>query len=412
MVKSTICSKVITYPQYGPTCWFNAIIMAVLYSQYSRKLILKSSERWQKGILIFDMIKTILKTKFIKGKDYDVNFGNFNLFKPENILKSLHKHDPTTFMFDIDDPKWKNGFLSELYIKKLYQLLGISKTVFFEIHDNNIYYSNYNDVSKVQISDNGNIEPFVWGADQYKVNIAIKDPEVILLMDGPQGATFPDHYKITNDNNVKELLSTNSKITYNNNTYILDSIMLSNWNKKIIKMGHAIAGITCNNERYVYNGWTKSTLDPALLKNNADPSNVSVNPCELMKFGWSPKMDFNFCLNPRTCSLDRILNQDFASKFNLCFSFKKPVRLFIYIKETAITEEKKPIKVGNCNEGYEMSIIKGNCVKKCNEFQVRSPTSNRCIKTCPINKDRSIKSNNCIKVKCENGYEVSPISGN
>lgn len=411
MKSQIICSKVITYPQYGPTCWFNSLIMAILYSQHSRKLILNQAKKWQKGILIFDMIKTILKNKFIKKKDYDINFGKFNLFKPEHILKSLHNHDPKNFMFNINDPKFgKNGFLSEIYIKKLYKLLGISKITFFEMFKdkNEIYYSYYNSISRVEI-DKEIIKPYIINIDKSNINQEIKDPDVILLMDANPLSIFPDYYKINDDNNVKELLSNKGKITYNNNTYVLDSIILSNWNKSIIKTGHAIAGITCNNEKYVYNGWIRSTIDPAMLKNENDINKINNNPCELMKFGWHPMIDFNFCLNPKTCYLDRIIDQDY-SKFNLCFSFKRPVRLFIYIKEDAEIEKVKPAKI-NCKEGYEISNIKGNCVKKCNEFQVRSPTSNRCIKICPINKDRSINTNKCISKKCKEGEEISPFSG-
>lgn len=409
-IKKTICSEVITYPQYGPTCWFNALIMAILYSQHSRKLILNKAETWQKGILIFDMIKKILKTKFIRNKDYDVNFGNFNLFKPEHILKLLHKYNPNDFMVNMNKTEFKNGFLSEIYIKKLYKLLGISKITFFEMFKdkNEIYYSYYNSISRVEI-DKEIIKPYIINIDKSNINQEIKDPDVILLMDANPLSIFPDYYKINDDNNVKELLSNKGKITYNNNTYVLDSIILSNWNKSIIKTGHAIAGITCNNEKYVYNGWIRSTIDPAMLKNENDINKINNNPCELMKFGWHPMIDFNFCLNPKTCYLDRIIDQDY-SKFNLCFSFKRPVRLFIYIKEDAEIEKVKPAKI-NCKEGYEISNIKGNCVKKCNEFQVRSPTSNRCIKACPINKDRSIENNKCISKKCKDDEEVSPYSG-
>ena len=40
MGNTKFCNKVITIPQYEPTCWFNAILMAILYSQNSRKLLL------------------------------------------------------------------------------------------------------------------------------------------------------------------------------------------------------------------------------------------------------------------------------------------------------------------------------------------------------------------------------------
>lgn len=35
------CDNVISLKQYGPTCWFNSILMSLLYSDESRKLLLK-----------------------------------------------------------------------------------------------------------------------------------------------------------------------------------------------------------------------------------------------------------------------------------------------------------------------------------------------------------------------------------
>ena len=40
----TNCEKVISIKQYGPTCWFNALLMAILYSDNSRKLLLEKSK--------------------------------------------------------------------------------------------------------------------------------------------------------------------------------------------------------------------------------------------------------------------------------------------------------------------------------------------------------------------------------
>jgi hypothetical protein len=201
----TICSEVITYPQYGETCWFNALIMAVLYSQHSRKLILNQAEKWQKGILIFDMIKKILKTKFIRNKDYDVNFGNFNLFKPEHILKLLHKYNPNDFMVNMNKTEFKNGFLSEIYIKKLYKLLGIYNIAFFDMvkDKNEIYYSHYNDIKKVEMKKGMISSVSSYITSESKVKHDIKDPEVILLLDKIEKDEYPDYYKLNDDNNIK-----------------------------------------------------------------------------------------------------------------------------------------------------------------------------------------------------------------
>ena len=43
--------------------------------------------------------------------------------------------------------------------------------------------------------------------------------------------------------------------------YEQDSVLLGNWNKNDKVAGHSIAGIKCKGDKFVYNGWTRSTLD-------------------------------------------------------------------------------------------------------------------------------------------------------
>ena len=397
----TICSEVITYPQYGPTCWFNALIMAVLYSQHSRNLILAKADKYPSGILIFDLIKKILKEKYIRNKDYDKDFGFFNLYKPEYILKTLYSHDSTTFMFDID--KFRYGFTAELYVRKLYKLLNVS-TLILEIQNNKVYYSYYNDVDKVSISQKKVSTESKTISFKEITNALNSNPDVLLLFESLVSYNYSNNpdYRLYDNAKTQELLSFKKEITINNEVYILDSAILTNWNQIQIKSGHSIAGITCNNERFVYNGWINSTRDSSMIVKN----NKNNNPCELMKYDWNPLSKSNFCLNHNACKLELR-----SSKIDLCFSFGKPKRLFFYIKKSLVGIKEEKIK-SKCPEGYEISSIKGNCVKKCNKGQVRSPTSNRCIKICPIDENRSIKTNKCKNTKCDEGYEISPISGN
>ena len=60
------CDNIISLKQYGPTCWFNSILMALLYSEESRKLLLKKSEKWNKKIKIYNTIKYILENKYLR----------------------------------------------------------------------------------------------------------------------------------------------------------------------------------------------------------------------------------------------------------------------------------------------------------------------------------------------------------
>lgn len=39
------CNRVIFWTQYGPTCWFNAVLIAIFYSQHSRNMLYDLSSK-------------------------------------------------------------------------------------------------------------------------------------------------------------------------------------------------------------------------------------------------------------------------------------------------------------------------------------------------------------------------------
>jgi len=99
-----------------------------------------------------------------------------------------------------------------------------------------------------------------------------------------------------------------------------------NYNKTKELNYHAIAGITCNDNKYVYNGWNSSTTDGG-LKNTL---NVKDSPCSLMKFDWDIHKNSEFCLNLEKCKLD----PNIISDEELCFNFANNIsgRLLVYVK--------------------------------------------------------------------------------
>jgi len=92
---------------------------------------------------------------------------------------------------------------------------------------------------------------------------------------------------------------------------------MSNYNLKS-KLGHVIAGITCKNDRYVYNGWIRTTMDKNIA--NEDLFRYSTMPCELMKFNWDVNNNKQkYCLNHIKCKLYQIENTD---NQNVCFHLR------------------------------------------------------------------------------------------
>ena len=72
--KMDSCNTVITIPQFTGTCWFNALLMALFYSDGMRKYLtnnLKKSELYAKNKELYLIFLDILKNKHRKIKNND-----------------------------------------------------------------------------------------------------------------------------------------------------------------------------------------------------------------------------------------------------------------------------------------------------------------------------------------------------
>ena len=78
---------------------------------------------------------------------------------------------------------------------------------------------------------------------------------------------------------IDDIVKYKDEIHLFGNVYKLDSVLLDNYNE-IEK--HAILGLHCNNNRYIYNGWLSK-------KRHYN------TPCPLFKFNWDLKTDKEFC---------------------------------------------------------------------------------------------------------------------
>jgi hypothetical protein len=91
MVKEVKCESVITLPQFEDTCWFNSLLMALLYSDGTRQYLknnLYKSEFEAKNKELYDIFMDILENRYFNDKDENLVF--FNELKPEKILNMLH----------------------------------------------------------------------------------------------------------------------------------------------------------------------------------------------------------------------------------------------------------------------------------------------------------------------------------
>ncbi len=359
------CLDINVIPQYGGTCWLNAVMMSALYSQGSNYFVKKASRKWDKNNSLLRFFKKVI---YSIEKNPKLVQKLFKRIKPEIILFKLLEQSKNEEL--IKDFMKNNELFHKLgytisYITNFYKFLGLKVLDIYSI-TREIYEINLCNIDEYfyrYVDSSGNVFRY-FDTDKFskdknknkKTTKIINDiPDIIVLYND---SLFPirslyfeysSKKKIFKDNILENITDSNIKgiktyddiIVINSIEYKLDSVLISNYNYHDTN-GHAIAGITCNNNKYVYNGWSKISTDPAQIIKN---ENGSVNPCSLMKYDWDLNKNEKFCLNPETCKLNFEIN-----KKDLCFSFNKGHRILIYsriIKDKTKSESQNESNVSS-----------------------------------------------------------------
>jgi len=348
-----VCKRVVTIPQADNTnvCWFNALIMALLYSQKSRNLLLNDNKLETKRDKISIILNQILKRQFMKNK-YEDDY--FKFMRIEKILKYINFF-PNKESLDF---VLQHGYNSSLPIHKFIDKLGktsLNLNVYRgELVGNvNILLENIDIFKKSESQQQKSLEIEQHVLKQietitpdnfrnnpdYLILNSIDDQIPIEQQSFYNGLFIQTLYFLSRNKLLHKILlksydietvgilTLQDRIMYNGDTYILDSCVLGNFNK-IGTTGHAIAGITCNNNRYVYNGTFRhrgTLANPHVITKRSQ--------CDLMEFPWNIRQESKFCLNRRLCNLDLT---DETPTDNLCFSFDKGARTIIYVKENKL----------------------------------------------------------------------------
>jgi hypothetical protein len=338
--KKGICSRILTPKQVGPICWFMAAFVAMFYSQRSRKILLEASKSWDKdkNNKLIQSLKHVLDDKYLKTANEEEDYRKFSDDTFENILTYLNEHDPLSFPYE---PTRHSAFKAEYYIGKLYGLLNVDCKVFdYNQKDNHLFYSflneelnyvvDYETVGNRLIISSTQNKYFKYIVDENKVS-----PKIIMVIihnDKKRSKILKRLYPYTiiGDSLIKDnITSMNEIIFYRGSEYHLDSVVLDDFNK-LQQGGHSIAGITCKKNKYIYNGWTRTSIDP-MMSNQEITRNI---PCELMPYDWNIKEDIDFHLNTNKCIPDVLK----INKKEVCFNFsKKGTRVLIYVRKDAIS---------------------------------------------------------------------------
>ena len=390
------CDAVRTIPQDGGgTCWFNALITALFYSDgmsaYLKKVIpeVRKKTKSVKKREILNVLEELLNAREITdAREFD---KFYKALEPLNILRLLHKKDKMFYF----DPNKREGHKSETYLVMLFQFLGIKdKIIFITLRKGKYYFSEVNDYSYKGIYDSKK------GRHLFEKNGERKKPPS-KYMRAPRNYDFAPWMALdyndydmvvvsevspiaTRYYDVSEfpLTMENHKLNIFGIPFVVDSLLLMNFNRDVCNKGHEIAGVTCKGKRYLYNGWVKR------LKSQ----NISYRPtksCKLFPFDWM-KIKSNFTLDRKGCEIHKTRKVD---KGDMTFNVNRK-RTYIYIKESLIGSEK-------CKDGKVMNPVTGRCVKKlpkaapkvaqpvaknkppCQDGKVRNPATGRCVKKLP-----------------------------
>ena len=396
-MNKSFCDTVITIPQTAGTCWFNALLMMIFYSQNSRKLLLQYNNFSDKNDELSIIFKSMLYKNYIKNPKI---FKYLKYKSPQHILSLLNYYKKTT-----DGKLIVNDYSNNVhfYIHKFFDYLELEYLILdcFDLSSNK-FYIGINEMVKIHykvIKNNTVVYSIKFDnflnneikkvfLKKFTDKIKNEIPKYLIINLSDQSSSYSkyiDDFPVLFNpfifqDNIKDLNKLPNEINYKGYTYILDSCSLENYNEKI-KLKHAICGITCKNKKYVYNGWMKYTNDIA-MGGNLKVENLY--PCELMPFDWNIHKSNDFCLNVAECKLDKAINP----KNNLCFSFNKNSRSIIYVLKDKnfksldrnINSLSPIINIKNDDKKIKSDDKKiKSDDKKCPDDKIYNPETKRCV---------------------------------
>ena len=337
----TKCSRVLPLEQRdAPTCWFNSLMMALFFSQNTRIAIASSLQH------ISDKRKFPIVVKIGKILEgYNKTRASEYLYKrlqPKEFLGTLREFYPSQFplpekgqVFNKDKDNSYDGDSLE-YMHRMLQFLEIPHLLLSRpsIKSNNTEWSYYNyDLYESKIYGSEKQLSYRTTDSTYPKHVDTKDPIILTIctensFDKDMTDTVSSRWKKYKTYPVSGLLSDGHAtiIKYNGRKYYLDSMLISNHNR-VCTSGHQLAGVTCNGDRFLYNGWTRHTVDKGMSKNFQGGKEA----CPLEPTEWAHTT--NFCISAQGCGFDKFVSK--IGTKELCFSTLRNVSM-TYVREDYI----------------------------------------------------------------------------
>ena len=293
------CSEVVTFPQEGAICWFAALFTSMFFSQYSRVVIRNHAMRMMSDQSSRHICSAILE--ILRGYSGDkVSSRVLESMRPRQFLHDLRIARPDYFS------SMTNGSDEAHYAPYQHAMLAFLQVPHLSIGvvNGNFKYSGFN----VDLP----LDSKLWSnamktMSSKGVFVDTRKPEVIIIHKD-SGEDYIQTQWATPVPVLGPIQGYNPKrhakiIKYNGTRYILDSCIIgAELRNPSCSVAHAIAGVTCNGEKYVYNGWTARSADPAMKGSTS--AAIREVPCALGKQNWDE--DAFFRINMQACSFNRV----------------------------------------------------------------------------------------------------------
>lgn len=225
------CGTLVTVPQTSDkyTCWFNAVLMVLMYSDKMRG-VFKKALRESHGKVDPDVLQRFVSLTLMykqplhtRARVYEKAYAHG--IKPEDILKAVYARYPNVFRgFNAvhNTILGKTGGQGFVALGNMMELFGVNASSL-------VAYGG-----------------FLYETDQFPIS---QNPDVLCVFVNSYG-----HHTF------KNLLGSWQfppplTLSVKSHEYTLDASLLSSTNGSYT---HAIAGVTCNSKRFYYNGWSRS----------------------------------------------------------------------------------------------------------------------------------------------------------
>ena len=386
------CKDTIIIPQFVGTCWMNALLMCVFYSEAMRDVIIMYRRKWASTmprneyttqlVEIFDKMARLYKRP-------DRSDGGFyKTTTPEKILYLLHKADPILFeyrsvrltsrgTYEIKDG-WKSGYTPRLYARKLLHFFGIQSVsldaIKFTDGSFRLFLSNEHSRTPTTMNRNGKTTYSYKVKSRREVQeIVASNPPIISVNigysnDWKKKTTVPKPGYYSFGGSYRTLPQ---EIRFGKSRYILDTVTLSNVNKGdqvmgkkgMLKVGsHSIAGVTCNGNRFIYSGWMKKTKDAAKSNtNNRNTNNIKRvdRPCPLMPFKWDTDRR-SFYITSKVCDVQFTPPQPNSVRFNSIMGN----RVHYYVRSDLVKYKTRMLQRLGTVSGKNKLLLGGNIIRR------------------------------------------------